>query len=315
MQAHPQQVALPKKVRASRKPWTPERYKLVVEALSGTAKALGNSFNKPDTPNQVPKDAPDNGEWNGLAKDTLSFIPRYKDLYEERKKGPGGKKGHNGGLEQHIYLSRPMTDFLNNCGVLGQHKLPIDHTSGGLGICTRALFTSAMVAYVETHKLKHDSAKKYIAPDQYLTALIGAHGFEYLKTAKPKQPKKPKEGAKPKKHSPKVQMLERNGQEVLHFSFDAIPTICGLFVVDLPPNVNPEQRAQLGLIRDYLKGLTVVRTTARNEAVKAERANKKQQKVAQAIVPTQIMTMNLAPGAGPAIPQINQFQPGVYATQ
>jgi len=315
MQVAPQQIAMPKKARASRKPWTPERFKLTVEALSNTAKALGNSFNKPDNPTHVPKDAPDNGEWNGIASDTLAFIPRYKELYEERKKGPGGKKGHNGGLEQHIYLTRPMTEFLNNCGSLGPNKLPIDHTSGGLGICTRALFTSAFVAYVEAHNLKHATEKKYIAPDQYLTTLIGPQGFEYLKTAKPKQPKKPKEGAKPKKHSPKIQLLERNGQQVLHFSFDSIPTICGLFVVDLPPNPTPEHRAQLDTIRQYLKGLTAVRTTARNEAAKVERENKKQQKTTNAIVPTQIMTMNLAPGAQPAVPQLNQFQPQAYAVQ
>lgn len=313
MQAVPQQIAMPKKARASRKPWTPERFKLVAEALAGTAKSLGNSFNKPDNPNQVPKDAPDNGEWNGIASDILLFIPRYKNLYEERKKGPGGKKGHNGGLEQHIYLTAAMTQFLNSCGVLGQHKLPVDHASGGLGICTRALFTSAMVSYVEAHKLKHDVEKKYIAPDQYLTALIGVQGFEYLKTAKPKQPKKPKEGAKPKKHSPKIQILERNGQQVLHFSFDAIPTICTLFVVDLPPNPTPEHKAQLDGIRQYLKSLTAIRTDARNEATKAERATKKQQKTTQSIVPTQIMTMNLAPGV--QVPQLNQFQPQAYAVQ
>src|ERR1019366_5970117 len=168
MQAIQSQIVFPKKARGSRKPWTPERFETLVKAVAASIKALGQSFVRPLLPAQVPKDAPETGEWNGTANELLAFIPVYKDLYENRKVTASGRKGHNGGLEQHIYLFPPMTQFLNQCGILGPHKLPIDAVSGGLGVCTRALFTSAMVAYVEQNNLKHPTEKKYICPDQNL---------------------------------------------------------------------------------------------------------------------------------------------------
>jgi|SRR5579885_1875440 len=303
-----QQLVLPKKARGSRKPWTPERYKIFVEAISASIKALGQTFVKPAQPANVPKQAPENGEWNGLATDILAVIPRYKDLYDRRKNAPGGKKGHNGGLEQHIYLSQPMTHFLNRSGVLGDTQLPIDDVAGGLGICTRALFTSAMVAYVEQNNLKHPTEKKYIMPDQALQLLITPQGFETVRTAKPKIEKKRKEGAKPKKNNPKVVLLERDGQQVLHFSFDAIPTICGLFIVPLPPRTIPqEHRDRLAAVRAYLHGKTEERKKVRTESTKAARANKKQEKLQQSIVPTQVLT--LAAGQQQAPIPIANFNP------
>lgn len=318
MQAVQSPAAAPaaKKLSSSRKPWDAQRFEILVRAVAQSVKALGASFARPAQPTLVPKDSPENGEWSGCANDILALVPRYRDLLSRRKTATSassaGKKGHNGGLQQHIYLTKPITDFLNASGVLGQNKLPVDQVSGGLGVCTRALFTSALVAYVESRGLKHPTEKKYIARDQYLQQLIGDVNFEYLKTAKPKVEKKRKEGAKPKKHTEKVRMLERGGQQVLHFSFDAIPTMCGFFIVPLPPRaITEEQAAQLEGVREYLKGLTVVRKGVRTDAQKAERAAKKQEKVQQNIVPTQVLTLNTGaqPQVSGVLPQIG-FNPG-----
>jgi len=315
MMSQPVAQKLPSKIRGSRKPWTPERYEILVKAIANSIKAMGSSFVRPALPANVPKDAPESGEWHGLSNDILALIPRYKDLYEKRKAAPGGKKGHNGGLEQHIYLSQAMTLFFNRSGVLGNNQLPIDQIAGGLGICTRALFTSAMVAYAEQHNLKHPTEKKYIMPDQALQLLITPQGFEALKTSKPKVEKKRKEGAKPKKNNPKVLILERDGQQVLHFSFDAIPTICNLFIVPLPPRaIDATHKEQLAAVRAFLHNLTEGRKTVRAAATKAARANKKQEKLQSSIVPTQVLSLNAGGGGGAAIP-IAAFNPGFQIPQ
>jgi len=301
-----------KKIASGRKCWTPERFEILVRAIAQSVRALGASFARPAHPEQLARDSCDANEYGCVANDLLALVPRYRDLLARRKTATtGGNKGHNGGLQQHIYLTKAMTDFLNASGVLGNNRLPVDVVSGGLGVCTRALFTSALVAYVESHGLKHPTEKKYIARDQYLQVLIGEVNFEYLKTAKPKNVKKPKEGAKPRKPSEKVRMLERDGQQVLHFSFDSIPTICGFFIVNLPPRaITPEQATQLEGVREHLKGLTVTRKANRTVEEKAARALKKQEKVQQTIVPTQMLTLNAgAPQLGGALPQLG-FNPG-----
>jgi hypothetical protein len=293
VQLPPQQAALApaKKARSSRKPWTPERWEELMKTAAHCAKLIGTSYTKPADPASVPKHAPDSGEWNGIAHRLLATVPVYKDLFENRKKVNHAEKTRNGGLDQNVYVTRNMTEFLNASGILGPHKIPVDVAAGNLGIATRALLTSSIVAYVEARGLKHPVSKKYIAPDQYLSLMMG------LKTAKPKVEKKKKEDAKPKKPSPKVQVLERDGQQIAHFSFDAIPTISGFFILDLAPrNVTEQQKQQIAAIRIFLHELTEVRKATRKDQAKAVREATKAQKIQNSIVPTQVAILNFNPG-------------------
>lgn len=291
------QVVAPKKARSSRKPWTPERWEELMKSMAHSAKLVGQSYTKPNDPASVPKHAPDAGEWNSVANRLLATVPVYKDLFEKRKKVNHTEKTRNGGLDQYVYITRNFTEFLNSSGILGNYKIPIDVEAGGLGYGTRAVITSSIVKYAEERGLKHPVSKKYIAPDQYLGLMMGPHGMEYLKTAKPKVVKKIKEGAKPKKHSPKVQVLERDGQQVAHFSFDAIPTISGFFILDLAPrNVTDDVKAQVQAIREFLHASTEVRKEGRKTQAKAVREATKAQKIQNSIVPTQVAILNFNPG-------------------
>jgi len=183
----------------------------------------------------------------------LALIPRYKDLYEKRKAAPGGKKGHNGGLEQHIYLSQAITLFFNRSGVLGNNQLPIDRVAGDLGICTRALFTSAMVAYAEQHNLKHPTEKKYIMPDQALQMLITPQASRPSRHPSPKSRRSARRVLSPRRTTQGSHSRARWTASSFTFSFDAIPTICNLFIVPLPPRaIDAAQKEQLAGVRAYL---------------------------------------------------------------
>jgi len=268
----------------------------LLKAFATTLRALGSSFVRPACPQEVPRDAPESGEWNGLVNDVLKLIPRYKDLYDRRK--TTAKRSGTGGLEQHVYIKKEMTEFLNTCGILGPNTIPVDINAANLGLSTRALFTSALVSYIEAMKLKHPTEKKYILPDENLIRLYGKENFEALKTMKPK-PRKKKKDAKPRKPHPKVVLLERNGVQAEHFSFDAIPTICNFFIVSLPPRqVTEAQKVQIDAVRKHLKSLTAQRQQVRDTQAKAERERKKQEKIQRAIVPTQILSLSLNYGAG-----------------
>lgn len=316
-----QQIVLepPKKARGSSKPWTPDRFEVVMKALASSAKAIGNSYVHPLAPQQVPKDAPDSGEWNGKAHSLLAFVPRYKELFDERKKVNQTETKRNGGLDQHVYLTKEIVAFFNNAGILGPVRypdevfdeagnkttvmkhlpgctFPIDAEAGGVGIATRAILTSAFVAYVESHHLKHAEEKKYIMRDPALQALIGEANFEALKTMKPKTIKKPKPGAKPKTPAPRIKLLERDGQQIQHFSFDAIPAVSGFFILPLVPrHVTPEQKSEVAAVRAHLSALTKVRKEARKVTDKADRDAKRAEKLQKTIVPTQVMTLQLNP--------------------
>lgn len=287
----------PAKIRASRKPWTPERYEYFCKHLASGVKQIGSSYSNPKNPSAVPKDAPDQTEWNRVSNTILATVPVYRDLYESRKKLNPTEKGHNGGLDQHVYINKEIVAFLNSSGVLGPHKFPVDPQSG-LGIATRALFTSTLVAYAEAHGLKHPEFKKYIMRDAALSALITDQMLEALKVAQPKTVKKRKEGAPVKEKSPKVVMLERNGHEVPHFSFDGIPILSGYFILDLAPrSVTNAQKEAIAGTRAFLAGLTETRKEGRKAVAKADREAKKANQIKTAIVPTQVMTLNAAQAA------------------
>lgn len=286
-----QPVPIPEKKRASRKPIEPAAFEHLVKTLAESAKLIGASFVKPKNPKEVPRDAPDNGEWHDTVSKLLKTIPVYKDLYKERSKA-GGKKSKNSGLVQYVYFSKKAVQFFNTNGTLGENTFPIDESAGGLGLGTRALATSAIVAYLEAHNLKHPNNQRYVRPDAALLDLIGADNLQMIKHAPPKV-KKPKEGKKPKTPKPKVLLLEYNGEMIDHFSFDAIPSICNLLVVNLPPrNVSPENAAQLVKTRSHLGQLTDERQEAKKQLAKEMRKQKKETRVIESIAPVQILTLN-----------------------
>lgn len=337
-------IEAPKKARGTRKPWDPVRMERLLKAHAQTAKIIGQSYVHPKLPNEVPAEAPDSGEWNHVSKTILSWVPQYAELYDDRKKVNSNKKAHNGGLEQHVYLRRDVVNFLNGAGLLtgplvlrdekgeprldaaGQpitqhvsYQFPTIPEAGGIGIVTRALLTSALVAYVETRGLKHPVEKKYIARDAALQALIGEENFKALATMKPKNAKKKKESAKPKVEKPRIKVLERNGQPVEHLSFDTIPALSTFFILDLSPlAISDEHRAKIAEIRNFLKGLTESRKGARAASAKKDREDKKREKVHESIVPTQIFTLSpnpnfqfpVQPAAG-GQPNFQNFVPAV----
>lgn len=343
-------IEVPKKARGTRKPWDPVRMERLLKSQAQTAKIIGQSYVHPKSPNEVPSEAPDSGEWNHVSKTILSWVPQYTELFDERKKVNSSKKAHNGGLEQHVYLRRDVVNFLNSAGLLsgpmvlrnekgeplldatGQpvvkhvnYQFPTLPEAGGIGIVTRALLTSALVAYVETRGLKHPVEKKYIARDTALQQLIGEENFKMLATMKPKNAKKKKEGAKPKVEKPRIKTLERNGQQIEHLSFDTIPALSTFFILDLTPlSIKEEHRQQIAEIRIYLKGLTETRKKTRADGAKKERDEKKREKVHESIVPTQIFTLSANPNfqfpAQPAVapngqPNFNSFVPPVQQQQ
>lgn len=285
----------PKKMRSSRKPWSPERYETLAKSMAASAKAIGLSFVKPANPHDVPRDAPVDAEWNKVSSLILATIPTYHTLYDERKKLGSSEKSHNGGLDQFVYIRKEIVAFLNSSGVLKDHKFPVDPQSG-LGIATRALLTSTLVGYAEAHGLKHPEDKKYIMRDAALATLITDKMLEELKVAQPKTIKKRKEGAPVKTKSPKVKMLDRNGQSVPHFSFDGIPILSGYFILDLAPRaITDAQKASIAATRAFLSVLTETRKEARKTTDKADREAKKANQIKSSIVPTSVMTLTINP--------------------
>lgn len=280
----------PAKVRGTRKARDPDEMKETISALAESVKLIGNSFSKPHQPHSVPRDAPDQGEWNAIAKDIYAMIPAYKDLFEKGKNTQ--KKTGKGGLDQYIYLDSNMTKFLNGCGILGPHKIPVDNNAGGLGILTRSVLTSAIISYIEAKGLKHTVERKYVLPDEFLNALYGVEKFIALKDLKPKPKKKKKKPSKPREPTPKIKYLERDGETKLHFSFDAVPTICGEFIIALPPrNVSQEFSIQIETVRKYLKSLTSARQANRKDQARADKEKRDADKLRNSVVPVQILTL------------------------
>lgn len=311
-----QALAPPKKARGSRKPWTPERFEKLAYALSLSAKHIGSSYTGPAQPAQVPGDAPDSNEWSGISKKILTFPPRYKDLYESRKKINSASKAHKGGLDQNVYLRKEVGEFFDKCGILGEHKFPIDVISGGLRVVTRALLTSSFVAYAEQKGLKHPTEKKYIMRDEALLKFIPDSSLEALRLHKKKVEKKKKEPAKPKRETPQVKILERNGQQVAHFSYDAIPALCGGFILDLlPKNVSQEQKDAIVAVRTHLAELTKVRKEDRKKRAKDEREANKAEKMQKSVVPTQVAVLSVNAQYAMAAQQMAAQQQGQQAGQ
>lgn len=342
-----QQLAPPTRCRGSRRPWDAARFEQLAKALAQTAKAIGASYVRAHSPEKVPKDAPDSSEYNHLAGQILSWPAIYKDLFEKRKKINATTKKHNGGLEQFVYLRRETVEFINNCGILDEycvqetlvtddkgkeklvrgaaiidpatgqqkivrHRFPVLVDAGNIGLINRALLTSTLVAYSDRQGLKHPQEKKYIALDGNLSNLIGAENFKLLDTMVPKNPKKKKAAkkdtpAKPKKDQPRTKILDRDGQPIAHFNFDAIPALSSFLFLDLDPiNVTEAQKVQVADVRTYLKKLTAGRVEGRKVSSQKERAAKTAQKVRESITPTQVFSLTLnapaptgvVPGAG-----------------
>lgn len=328
-----------KKIRGTKKPWNPEDVKKMLVAMADTSKRIGHSFTSPKSPEQVPADAPDGNEWSHLGKQFLALAPIYNELFEKRSKLKSTVKGHNGGLEQPIYLRRDVVNWINSTGILNK-TIPVDTLDaegkvistemrtfnlriptvaeyGGIGVTTRALLTSMIVALAEERGLKHPQEKKYIALDPQIMALIGEANFKILEASKPKEKKKkavdPNKPVKPKKDQPRVKSLDRNGQQIPHFSFDAIPAVCSFLLIHLTPiEVTPDQRQSIAELRAYLKHLTAGRTKIRKEVAKKDREAKKASKVQESIVPTHVVTLTLNPqfqlAAQPAQPGAQGFQ-------
>lgn len=343
----------PGKARGSRKPWDANRYEITMKALASSAKAIGNSFTHPAQPAQVPKHAPDTSEWNSIATRLMATVPEYSKLLDDRKSVGQVKKAHNGGLEQHVYLTREMTNFLNTCGILtglitvrdpqgiavpdhtkpmlnvqgapildekgqptfhplrqaAQYSFPVDVAAGGLGITTRAILTSVFSAYTEKRQLKHPQQRRYNMRDADLARFFTDQIMEAVRSAPPKAPKKRKEGAKPKKETgPKIAILQRNNQEIPHFSFDAIPSLTNYYILPvIPRQVTAEQKAQVDDIRKFLHEETEGRKANKKASDAAERDAKKAQKLQNAVVPTTVPTLTLqqpimaAVGGGPGL--------------
>lgn len=334
-----QQLAPPARARGSRRPWTAERFEQLAKALAQTAKAIGASYVRAHRPESVPKDAPDSSEYNHLAGQILSWPAIYKDLFEKRKKINATTKKHNGGLEQYVYLRKETVEFINSCGILDEycvqetlvtddkgkeklvrgaaiidpatgqqkiirHRFPVLAEAGGIGLINRALLTSTLVAYSDRQGLKHPQEKKYIALDGNLRNLIGDDNFKLLDTMVPKNPKKKKtakkaEPAKPKKDQPRTKILDRDGQPIAHFNFDAIPSLSSFLFLDLDPiNVTDAQKAQVADVRTYLKKLTAGRVEGRKVSSQKERAAKTAQKARESIVPLTVFSLSINANAG-----------------
>jgi hypothetical protein len=339
----------PGKARGSRKPWDDDRYEITMKALASSARAIGSSFTHPAQPAQVPKHAPDTSEYNSIATRLMATVPEYRKLLDSRKSVGQVKKAHNGGLEQHVYLTREMTTFLNTCGVLHgfisvrdaegkvvpdrnrpivdakgapvldatgqptyepvrqavQYSFPVDVQAGGLGITTRAILTSVFSAYTEMRRLKHPQQRRYNMRDADLARFFTDQIMEAVRSAPPKAPKKKKEGAKPKKESgPKIAVLQRDNQDIPHFSFDAIPSLTNYYILPvIPRHVTDDQKLQVDAIRKFLKEATEGRKADKKKSDVAERDAKKAQKLQNSVVPTTVPTLTLqqpimaAPGA------------------
>jgi len=302
--AVPEPAKAPAKKRGSRKAWTLERFEVLCRALAHSAKQFGASYTRTLKPSEVPRDAPDSSEWNGIAAKILALVPEYGKVLEAKAKLTKSEKTHNGGLDQYVYLDADAANFLNNSGILGPFKVPIEPNSGGLGIITRTNFTSFIVSYLEAHGLKHPEEKKYNMRDANLKTLITDADMETLKTLKPKKKKKPaKEGAKPKKEHPKIKILIRNGEEVAHFNFDVIPSIAGMHILPLIPRaVTDEQKAAVQAIRTHLASLTAARSKVREAQAAEKKATKKTQEVQKSIVNTQVLTLSLNPNYQAPVP-------------
>lgn len=294
---------LPAKARGSRKPVDATRYEHIIKALSACAKAIGGSFTHPATPAAVPNCAPDISEWNSISARLLATIPEYAKLLDDRKTVNKAEKTHNGGLEQHVYLTREMTAFLNTSGVLGPNAFPVDARAGGMGIATRAILTSVFSKLTEDRGLKHPEARKYNMRDAALAQFFTDQIMEAVRTAPPKAPKKKKTepeagkpAKKPRAQMPKIAVLQRDGQAVPHFSFDAIPSLTNFYILSIAPRkVTDEQKAQVAAIRSYLHIETEARKARKKATEVAEREAKKQMKVQNSIVPTQVPTLTMNP--------------------
>ena len=334
-----QQLVVPPRARGSRRPWTADRFEQLAKALAQTAKLIGGSYVRALISDRVPKDAPDSSEYNHVAGQILQWPATYKDLFEKRKKINATTKKHNGGLEQYVYLRKEVVEFINNSGILDEyvvqetivvddkgkeklvrgapimdpatgkqkvihHRFPVLAEAGGIGLINRALLTSTLVAYSDRQGLKHPQEKKYIALDNNLRALIGDENFKTLDSMQPKNPKKKskKDGpVKPKKEQPRTKILERDGQPVAHFNFDAIPSLSSFLFLDLDPiGVTESQKAQVADVRTYLKKLTAGRVEGRKVSSQKERAAKTAQKVRESVVPLQVFSLSINANAGQA---------------
>ncbi len=317
--AAPAQVEPPKKKRGSRKAWEVAPFEQLMKALAESTKLIGASYTHAAQPANVPRDAPDSSEWKGTTARTLSCIPDYVALREARAKLGKSTKAHNGGLDQYVYLDRKITAYINNSGVLGPHKIPVDAMSGGLGVATRTNVTSIIVSIIERDGLKHPDERKFIARNEALKAVVTDQDMETLKTLKPKTVKKKKPTTKaPRKEQPKIKIILRDGAEVAHFNFDVIPAIAGMHILPLVPrHVTDAQKNSIAQIKFYLSELTKARGVARKEDADLKKKNKQTHDIQRNIVPTQVMMLNVNhefAGAAPlAAPVIPAGVPGVVA--
>lgn len=317
MQAILQQVVAPpaeakKKKRGSRKAWELAPFEKLMKSLANSAKLIGASYTHAAKPADVPRDAPDFGEWKGIAARLLATIPDYANLRTEKSKLGKSEKTHNGGLDQFVYLDKRITAYINNSGILGQYRIPVDQLSGGLGVATRTNVTSILVSIIERDGLKHPDERKFIMRNEALRQIVTDADMETLKTLKPKTVKKKKEvkeSSKARKEQPKIKAILRDGAEVLHFNFDVIPAIAGMHILPLVPrHVSDVQKTQIAEVRAYLSTLTAQRGVARKEDAALKKKNKQTQDIQRNIVPTQVMMLNMNPGfAAPVVPGVAGF--------
>lgn len=315
-------VEAPKKKRGSRKAWTKERFDLLCKALANNAKLFGASYTHALQPANVPRDAPDSGEWNGIAARIMNLVPEYAKLLEEKAELNKTEKSHNGGLDKFVYVNAKMTAFINQTGVLGPHKIPVDEAAGGLGIIARTAMTSVLVTYSEEHGLKHPEEKKYIRRDAALMTILSDADLEAIKIAKPKTEKKKKAKKatnRVQKEYPKTKRLIVNGQEEEHFNFDVIPSIVGRHILPIAPrHVTDAQRDQVQMVRQYLTSRTEARGKARKEVQESKKKAKQVQDIQKSVVPTQVMMLSVNPNYQPpaAVGGLPGAVPGVaFAAQ
>ena len=239
--------------KSSRGYTSPEDFAKATDLCYESLSLIVSSWRTPVKKSLVPRSSPDQSEWSGILNRMKDIPSLYKKLYrlsQLKTKKKGGST--NGGLTGRVKITREVTQFINNSGIIGSNKIPTD--SQGLGVFNRAMLTSFFSAYVFEKGLKHPNEPKWNIPDEALLKLITIETLEKIKNNK-------------KYVKEKVTFRKINGKMIPLFSYNAITIFLEQFILGACPNVDNKTESALQNIFFLLKQ----KREKRNEAAKKKR--------------------------------------------
>jgi len=206
------------KIKSKSGPRDPAEMKSIVTALAQSIVLIGQSFDEPLKPSEVPKKAPNTDDWKMLSDRLMKFVaPEFQARLEERQKligdrhksgKPRSQRSEEGSL---VYLNPVFLNIMNQSGILNAeevrneagevvspartHRLVMHED---IAIIKRPSINSIMTALVHRFNLLHPVETRYFHVDHPLIATLFTN--EVIKHVADKVPKsQTEEGIRKKK--------------------------------------------------------------------------------------------------------------------